>query len=369
MSDNEFYDILGVDRSADRSEIKKAYRRAALKYHPDKNPGDAEAETMFKLAAEAYAVLSDDEKRQIYDQYGKQGLSGQSFRGFDQDIFGDFGDILGQMFGMGNIFGGGGGRSRGRAGRNLRFDLDLEFEEAALGVTRTVKIPRAENCDTCGGRGSETEEGIRTCGQCGGRGQVAIQSGFFSVAQTCGNCGGAGREVIDPCGSCQGSGRVRREKELELKIPAGVDDGTRLQVTGEGEPGSHGGPHGSLFVVIQVREHDRFIRDGLDIRCEARISFPRAALGTKISVPTLDEDVEMDIPAGTQSGTVFRLRGKGVRNLHGPGRGDQNVVVIVVTPTALDSERRELLERLVELTGEEEEKDPGLFDRVRNIFH
>ncbi|MBD3867620.1 MAG: molecular chaperone DnaJ [Acidobacteria bacterium] len=369
MSDNEYYEILGVDRSADGPEIKKAYRRAALRYHPDKNPGDAEAEKSFKLAAEAYAVLSDDEKRQIYDQYGKQGLSGQAFRGFDQDVFGDFGDILGQMFGMGNIFGGGRGRSRGRAGRNLRFDLDLDFEEAALGVTRTVRIPRAEVCETCDGRGSESADGVRTCAQCGGRGQVAIQSGFFSVAQTCGNCGGDGREVVDPCGSCSGSGRVRREKELELKIPAGVDDGTRLQVTGEGEPGSHGGPHGSLFVVIQVLEHDRFTRDGLDIICEARVSFPRAALGTKISVPTLDEDVDLDIPAGTQSGTVFRLRGKGVRNLHGPGRGDQKVLVVVVTPTALDPERRELLERLVELSGEEEEKDTGLFDRVRNIFH
>ncbi len=369
MSDNEYYDILGVDRSADRPEIKKAYRRAALKYHPDKNPGDSEAEKNFKLAAEAYAVLSDDEKRQIYDQYGKQGLSGQAFGGFDQDIFGDFGDILGQLFGMGNIFGGGRSQSRGRSGRNLRFDLQLEFEEAALGVTKTVRVPRAEICDTCDGRGSETPEGIRTCGSCGGRGQVAIQSGFFSVAQTCGNCGGAGREVVDPCGSCGGSGRVRREKEIELKIPAGVDDGTRLQVTGEGEPGSHGGPHGSLFVVIHVKEHPGFIRDGMDIRCEARISFPRAALGTKITVPTLDEDVDLDIPAGTQSGTVFRIRGKGVRNLHGAGRGDQHVVVIVVTPTSLDSERRELLERLIELSGEEEEKDHGLFDRVRNIFH
>ena len=369
MSDNEYYDILGVDRSAERPEIKKAYRRAALKYHPDKNPGDAEAEKSFKLAAEAYAVLSDDEKRGIYDQYGKQGLSGQAFRGFDQDIFGDFGDILGQLFGMGNIFGGARARSRGRAGRNLRFDLELDFEEAALGVTRSVKVPRAEVCDTCDGRGSATADGIRTCGQCGGRGQVAIQSGFFSVAQTCGNCGGTGREVVDPCSSCDGSGRVRREKELELKIPAGVDDGTRLQVTGEGEPGSQGGPHGSLFVVIHVGEHDSFSRDGLDIICEARISFPRAALGTILTVPTLDENVELEIPPGTQSGTVFRLRGKGVRNLHGAGRGDQKVVVIVVTPTALDPERRALLERLVELSGEEEEKDPGLFDRVRNIFH
>jgi molecular chaperone DnaJ len=341
LSDNEYYDILGVDRSAAGPEIKKAYRRAALKYHPDKNPGDAEAEKNFKLAAEAYAVLSDDEKRQIYDQYGKQGLSGQAFRGFDQDIFGDFGDILGQLFGMGNIFGGGGRRSRGRSGRNLRFDLELDFEEAAKGVTKTVRVPRAEVCETCDGRGSETQDGIRTCEQCGGRGQVAIQSGFFSVAQTCGRCGGAGREVVDPCGACGGSGRVQREKDIELKIPAGVDDGTRLQVTGEGEPGAHGGPHGSLFV----------------------------ALGTRITVPTLDDDVDLDIPAGTQSGTVFRLRGKGVRNLHGAGRGDQHVVVIVVTPTSLDAERRELLERLVELSGEEDEKDYGLFDRVRNIFH
>ncbi len=370
MPDNEYYDILGVDRSAEKAAIKKAYRRAAVRYHPDKNPGDAAAEKNFKLAAEAYAVLSDDEKRQIYNRYGRQGLSGQAFRGFDQDIFGDFGDILGQLFGMGNIFGGGRGSSRGRTGRNLRYDLELRFEEAARGVTKTVQVPRAEVCDTCDGRGSRSPEGIRTCSHCGGSGQVAIQSGFFSVAQTCSRCGGAGKQVVDPCGACAGTGRVRREKEIELKIPAGVDDGTRLQVTGEGEPGSHGGPNGSLFVVIHVQEHARFIREGQDIRCDVRISFPRAALGTKITVPTLDGEVDLDIPAGTQSGTIIRLRGKGVQNLHGAGRGDQYVVAVVVTPTSLDPERRELMERLAKLSGEEEEdKDPGLFDRVRNIFH
>ncbi len=371
MPDTEYYQILEVDPSADRATIKKAYRKAALKYHPDRNPGDTEAEAKFKLAAEAYAVLSDDEKRRIYDQYGKQGLSGQAFSGFDQDIFGDFGDILGQLFGMGNIFGGGGGRGGGhggRAGRNLRFDLELDFEEAARGVRKTIRIPKSEMCDTCGGRGSESPDGVRTCSRCGGHGQVAIQSGFFSVAQTCRQCGGQGRQVVDPCSTCRGSGRVRREKELELSIPPGVDDGTRLQVTGEGEPGVRGGPPGSLFVVIRVKEHDLFTREGNDLRCEASISFPKAALGTTITVPTLDGDTELTIPAGTQSGTVFRLPGKGVTELHGRGKGDQYVILKVRTPTHLDSEKKELLEKLDELIGEEDGRESGLFERVKNIF-
>jgi molecular chaperone DnaJ len=368
LPDSEYYQILGVDRSADKATIKKAYRKAALKYHPDRNPDDAQAEASFKLAAEAYAVLSDDEKRQIYDQYGKQGLSGQAFRGFDQDIFGDFGDILGQLFGMGNIFGGGGRRGHGRAGGNLRVELQLEFKEAARGVKKTLKIPRSELCETCDGRGSATPEGIRTCSRCGGQGQVAIQSGFFSVAQTCSQCGGQGRQVVDPCADCHGHGQVRKEKELELAIPAGVDDGTRLQVTGEGEPGSQGGPHGSLFVVIRVMEHELFTREGVNVVCEMAISFPKATLGTTITVPTLDGETELTIPAGTQSGTVFRIRGEGISELHGRGRGDQHVFLHVRTPTRLSSEQRALLEELDSMIGDDDEK-AGLFDRVKNIFH
>ena len=367
MAEQDYYEILGVDRSADLATIKKAYRKAALRDHPDKNPGDKEAEERFKRAAEAYAVLSDAEKRRIYDQFGRAGLGGQpGFQGFDQDIFGDFSDILGDLFGLGSIFGGARRRGRAGAGRDLRYDLEIEFEEAIRGLETKIRVPRQETCGDCGGRGAN-EGGIETCSACGGRGQVAFQQGFFTIARPCNSCGGNGRRITDPCRACEGSGRVQREKTLGIRIPAGVDDGTRIRMAGEGEGGTGGGPPGDLYVVLHVRPHEVFSRQGRDLHCELAISYSRAALGGKAEVPTLDGSQPLDIPAGTQGGTTFRLRGLGAPAINSGARGDQYVTVLVRTPTRLSSEQRELLEKLAELEGDETD-EPGLFDRVKNIF-
>jgi len=363
-----YYDVLGVSRDADLSAIKKAYRRLALQYHPDKNPGDAQAEEKFKAAAEAYAVLSDPEKRRRYDTYGKAGLGAQGgFSGFDQEIFADFGDILGDLFGLGGIFGGRGRRRRGQAGRDLRYDLEIDLEDAIRGLETRIKVPRLETCGECGGEGAEPG-GVESCTHCNGRGQVAFQQGFFTIARTCGHCRGSGKRVVKPCHGCRGEGRLRVERDLQVRIPAGVDDGMQLRLSGEGEAGSPGAPRGDLYVMIHVREHESFRRVDHDLESALEITFSQAALGVSRKVATIEGEREIDVPAGTQSGTRLRLRGLGVPSLDGRGRGDQYVTVHVRTPRSLDAKQRELFERLAEIEGEPT-AERGLFDRVKDIFN
>jgi len=366
VSDRDYYEILGIDRDAGDAAVKSAYRKAAVKYHPDKNPGDSVAEENFKEAAEAYSVLSDPEKRRMYDQYGKQGLGGAGgFQGFNAEQFGDFSDILGDLFGFGNIFGGRRGR-RGSAGRDLRFDLEIEFEEAVRGLETKIQVPRSETCETCGGQGAPAD-GIETCGECGGHGQVAMRRGFFTLSTPCGSCGGAGRRIVKPCEACAGQGAVRRERTLTVRIPAGVDEGSRLRLVGEGEAGRGGGPAGDLYVALHIREHPVFTREGRDLRCMARVSFSQLALGADLEIPTLEGEHKLHVPAGTQSGTSFRIRGQGASAIGIKGNGDLYVDVHAVTPKKINAEQRELFEQL---SGHDdlEADEPNLFDRVRNIF-
>jgi len=368
LAERDFYEILGVSRDASSDDLKKAYRRLALKYHPDKNPGDKAAEESFKEAAEAYAVLSDPEKRERYNRFGRQGLGGQpGFSGFDQEIFGDFGDILGNIFGFGNIFGG--GRRGPRAGSDLRYDLELTFEQAAQGIESPIVIPRLDRCGTCRGTGAEGKDGIKTCPTCRGRGQVAFQQGFFTIARTCGTCGGTGKRIVKPCPTCAGQGRVRSESTITVKVPAGVDDGMRLRISGEGEASPDGGPTGDLYVVLHVAPHPVFHRDGAQLHCDVTISFAQAALGTSVRVPLIGGgEEELDIEAGTQSGTVVRLRGRGLPSLDRSGKGDLHVTIRVKTPKSLSPEQRALLEQLAQLDGDET-AERGLFDRVKDIFN
>jgi molecular chaperone DnaJ len=350
------------------SAIKKAYRRAAQKHHPDRNPDDAEAEARFKAAAEAYSVLSDPEKRQRYDRFGKAGLGGQGgFGGFDAETFGDFGDILGDLFGLGSIFGGGRRRSRVRPGRDMRFDLEIDFEEAIRGLKTSIKVPRREPCKACSGKGA-APGGIRTCAQCDGQGQVAFQQGFFTIARACSACGGAGKQITEACDVCGGEGSLHAENTIQVRIPAGVDEGMRLRLSGEGEAGGRGAPPGDLYVVIHVREHEHFRRDDLDIHFDLPVSFAQATLGAEIGVPTLDAEYTLKIPAGTQSGTRFRLRGKGIPSVDGRGQGDQYVAVHIHTPKTLSKEQRQLLENLADLDGDIT-AERGIFDRVKDIFY
>lgn len=369
MADRDYYEVLGIGRDASPEEVKKAYRRLAVKYHPDRNPGDKQAEERFKEAAEAYAVLADPEKRQRYDRFGRQGLGQQGgFAGFDPDVFGDFGDILGEMFGFGGIFGGGRRRQQARRGADLRFDLEIDFEEAALGLDTRIQVPRLETCEGCDGSGSKDRDGIRTCETCRGRGQVAFQQGFFTIARTCSTCGGAGRRIVKPCPDCGGQGRVRRERTLSVRIPPGVDEGTRLRLQGEGEAAPGGGRAGDLYVVLSVRPHETFRRDGLDILSEVAVSYAQAALGAKIAVPVLGGGrEEIEIGPGTQPGSVVRLPGRGVPSPQGGGRGDHLVEIAVRVPRRLSAEHRALLEKLAEVEGRET-SERGLFDRVKDIF-
>jgi len=365
VTDSDYYDILGVARDADLGAIKKAYRQAAMRWHPDKNPGDTEAESRFKAAAEAYAVLSDPGKRASYDRFGKAGLGARpGFGGFDQDIFADFSDILGDLFGLGGM--GGRRRARGGAGADLRYDLEIDFVEAVKGLETQIRIPRQESCESCGGSGAK-DGAVETCPECRGRGQVAYQQGFFTIARTCGRCGGTGRRIVTPCPTCQGRGRTQVETTINLRIPAGVDDGTQLRLSGEGEGARGRGRRGDLYVVLHVREHETFERDGLDLHCALPLSFSQAALGATVSVPTIDGEQTLDVPAGTQPGSTIRMAGKGVPEVAGRGRrGDQIVTVDVRVPRRLSSERRRLIEELARL--EDEDDDPGLFDRVKKIF-
>jgi molecular chaperone DnaJ len=378
VSKRDYYEVLGVPRTATEQDIKSAYRKLALKYHPDRNPGDKQAEEKFKEAAEAYSVLADPDKRHLYDRYGHAGLGGAATSGFDPNVFHGFEDILGGLgdfFGFGDIFGG--SRRRGpQRGADLRYDLDISFEEAARGTETTIQIPRTEACDTCRGSGAAPGSRPSACPQCHGSGQLRYQQGFFTVARTCGHCRGTGSVITKPCPTCRGAGRVQRERKLTVRIPAGIATGQRLRLAGEGEAGPSGGPPGDLYVVIHVQAHPFFHRDGNDLYCEIPVSFPTLALGGEIRVPTLEGEESLTVPEGTESGTTFRLRGRGMPDVGGQGRGDLLVTLKVQTPKKLTREQRKLLEQLasvlprehVEPTPVAEQSEKGLFDRVKDIF-
>ncbi len=368
MARRDYYEILGVPKDADAASIKKAYRAHALRDHPDKRPGDKAAEERFKDAAEAYAVLSDAEKRGRYDQFGHAGLGSQAgFSGFDPEIFGDFGDVLGDLFGLGGIFGGSRRRRGSPRGADLRYQLDLTLEQAAKGMETKIRIPRLEACTDCAGKGARSKDDIRACTQCGGRGQVAYQQGFFTVARACGRCGGLGKVITKPCATCGGRGRLEADREVTVRIPAGVPDGVQLRLSGEGEGAPDGGRAGDLYVALHVQEHAVFQRDGDDLHCEVPLTFAQAALGTKLRVPTLDGEESLDVPSGTQTGAQFRLAGRGVTHLERGGRGDLVASVVVRTPRRMSARQRELMEELARIEGVEP-AERGLFDRVKEIF-
>jgi molecular chaperone DnaJ len=371
MSKRDYYEVLSVSRTCTEQELKSAYRRLAVKYHPDKNPDDASAEDKFKEAAEAYSVLSDPEQRRRYDRFGHAGVSSSAGAGnWGAPGFGGIEDILGDLFGFGDVFGGargGGRRSTAQRGADLRYDLEIKLEEAAQGMTAQLRIPRLETCDTCKGSGTKAGTQPENCSTCSGSGQVRYQQGFFSVARTCHVCRGVGRVIKDPCESCKGAGRIEREKQMEVKIPAGVETGSRLRVSGEGESGTQGGAPGDLYVVIHVAEHDQFERQGSNLYEAVPITFAQAALGADVMVKTLDGEEKLKFPVGTPTGTVFRLRGKGMPALGGRGKGDLFVSVTVMTPTSLTREQRKLLEQLAEVENKDLE-DKGLVDKVRDIF-
>ena len=346
MAKRDYYEVLGVSRDASEADIKKAYRRLAMKHHPDRNPDDPKAEAAFKEAKEAYEVLSEKDKRAVYDQHGHAGVEaaaggGRGGPGFNPgDAFGDiFGDVFGDIFGGGRR-----GRSTVFRGADLRYELSLTLEQAVFGDTINLTLPTLVNCETCSGSGAKPGTKPVTCKTCEGAGQVRMAQGFFSIQQTCPTCRGSGQQIEQPCGTCQGRGRVQKSKTLAVKVPAGVDNGDRIRLTGEGEAGQNGGPPGDLYVEIRIQPHDIFERDGADLSCGIPVNFAVAALGGSVQVPTLDGEVTLKIPAETQSGRVFRLRGKGVRPVRGSGPGDLFCRVEVETPVNLTAEQKRLLE-------------------------
>jgi len=363
----DYYEVLGVSRSAGADEIKKAYRKIALKCHPDRNPGDKHAEERFKEASEAYQILGDAERRAQYDRFGHAAFEQGGAGGFDFSAAG-FEDIFGDIFG--DFFGGSRrGRSRTRRGEDLRYDLEISFEEAVFGAEKTLRVPRLAPCGDCKGSGSKDGAPRETCSTCRGSGQLRYQQGLFSIAKTCGQCQGHGSVLRDPCRKCSGAGAVRTQQALSVRIPAGVDTGSRLKLRGEGEAGLNGGPEGDLYVVLHVREHPLFTREGNDIVCEVPVGFTHAALGAEIDVPTPHGKVKMKVPAGTQSGSIFRLKGKGVPDVRGYGHGDALARVVVETPKKLSPRQRELLEEFARLSGEEVHPiSKGFLDKVKEMF-
>ena len=368
----DYYEVLGVARVASDVEIKSAYRKLAMTYHPDRNPNNPEAEDKFKEITEAYAILADGEKRTLYDRFGHAGLGGSAGgpAGFDPAIFQDFGDIFGDIFGFGDMFGQGGRRrSRAQRGADLREDLHLEFEEAVFGVDKQVNVRRHETCDACRGTGAAPGKAPVSCRSCNGRGQVRYQQGFFSIARTCPACQGAGNVITDPCPKCKGEGRLMRERVVETKVPAGVEDGTRIRFSGLGEAGAFSGPAGDLYIVLHVKEHAFFEREGNDLHCVVPISFPQAALGTEIMIPTLEGEHKLKVPEGTQSGTSFRIRSKGVPILNSHGKGDLYVEVRIQTPAKLNKRQRELVAELAQLSPvENKPQNRTLLGRVKDMF-
>jgi molecular chaperone DnaJ len=385
VSKRDYYEVLEVTKTASDTEIKSSYRRLAMKFHPDRNPGDQLAEEKFKECAEAYAILADAQKRSQYDRFGHAGVSAGpgGGAGFDPSVFaefGDFADILGNMFGFGDLFGGAGGRRRGgpQRGADLRYDLEISFEESAKGAETSIQIPRQETCETCSGSGSAPGSTASNCPQCKGQGQVRYQQGFFTVARTCPQCRGAGKVITKPCTNCRGAGRIARDRKITVKIPAGISTGQQLRLIGEGEAGSAGGPAGHLYVVVHVHEHAFFRRDGMNLFCEIPVNFTTVALGGEIQVPTLDGNETVKVPEGTQTGTTLRLKNKGMPDVNGRGRGDLFATVQVQTPRKLTREQRKLIEELAKALpkdkfeprarGEDEQDERNLFDRVKDMF-
>jgi molecular chaperone DnaJ len=380
MSKRDYYEILGVNRNAEEEEIKKAYRKLAVKFHPDKNPGDHHAEEKFKELGEAYEALSDPQKRAAYDQYGhaafdprqRAGRGGFGGPGNFHDPF----DIFREVFGAGgggifeSIFGSGGhDPSAPQRGDDLRYDLEITLEEAALGCEKEISVSKLDKCDTCGGSGMEHGSKIQTCATCGGRGQVLMSRGIFSMAQTCPQCRGAGRILEKPCKSCHGGGKRQRTSKITLRIPAGVDGGSRLRSSGNGEAGFRGGPPGDLYVMLHLKQHEIFQRDGDDLQCEVPLSFVQAALGAEIEVPALEGRAVIKIPAGTQSHSTFRVKGKGIKNLQGQGHGDLHVRVQVEVPTRLTSEQKAKLQEFAGLCDEDvNPMSKGFFEKARSLF-
>jgi molecular chaperone DnaJ len=372
----DFYEVLSVSRDASDQELKTAYRKLAMQYHPDRNPDDPSAEEKFKECSEAYQVLSDPEKRAAYDRYGHAAFNGGGAGGGNpfsggfggaQDLGDIFGDLFGEMFNMG----GGGGRkaSRVQRGRDLRYDLTLEFEEAVFGKEKEITIRRMETCTDCKGSGASKGKAPVTCTQCGGRGQQRFQQGFFSVARTCSVCGGTGTLIVDPCQTCRGETRVQTEHSILVKVPAGVEQDTRIRYQGEGEAGKFAGPAGDLYVVLNVKAHKFFERDGDDLHCVMPISFPQAALGTELEIQTLEGPATIKVPEGTQSGKEFKLRGKGVPHLNSHGKGDLIIEIRVQTPGKLNKQQKELLRQLSEtMVIENTPTSRGLFDKVKEMF-
>lgn len=370
MSKRDYYEILSVSRTATEAEIKTAYRKLAVQHHPDKNPDDHTAEEKFKEAAEAYSVLSDPQKRAAYDRFGHQGVgAGAGFGGAGGPGFSNIEDIF-DLFGFGDMFGGqasGSRRTTAQRGSDLRYDLEITLEEAATGKEVELKIPRLEKCVECEGKGTEKGTQPETCITCQGSGQVRYQQGFFSVMRTCANCGGKGQIIKNPCKECKGAGRIEKEKTLEIKIPAGVETGSRLRVNGEGEAGTNNGQSGDLYVVIHVKEHEMFERQGANLYSAVPVTFAQAALGAEIDVKTLNGTEKLKVSAGTQTGTVFRVKNQGMPVLGGRGKGDLFVAVTVITPKTLTKEQRKLLEQLAEIE-DTEFQDESFMDKVRNIF-
>jgi molecular chaperone DnaJ len=375
VSKADYYEVLGVSRDASDQELKSAYRKQAMKYHPDRNQDDPAAEEKFKEASEAYQVLSDADKRAAYDRYGHAGLGGQGygsgpFTG-NVDISEIFGDLFGEMFSMGGT---GTGRGAGRASRqqrgdDLRFDLTIDFEDAIFGAETEVKIRRLEGCSTCKGSGSASGRGQTVCSHCKGAGQLRYQQGFFAVARTCAACSGTGSVIADPCPNCRGEGRATAEIKLNVKVPPGVEEGTRIRYAGEGDAGRAGGPKGDLYVILSIRPHDFYERHGQDLYCAIPISFPQAALGAEFEIEGIDGPVNIKIPEGTQSGRELRIRGRGVPYLNEKGHGDLIVKVIVQIPRKLSRAQRELVTKLAEtLPPDNQPTSPGLLDKMKDLF-
>jgi molecular chaperone DnaJ len=358
----DYYGLLGVPRNATEAEIKKAFRGLALKYHPDRNPDNKESEEKFKEINEAYSVLGDPEKKAHYDRFGTAEGVGAGFGGFGGAGFGDiFEDIFGDFFGFT-----GQRRQRPAKGHDLRYDLDISLEESASGVEKHLEVPRWEACSSCRGTGSKPGKGPVTCSNCRGTGHVRYQQGFFSVSKTCGSCHGTGKIITDPCPPCKGNGKVKKVFTLSVKIPPGVDSGSRLRMTGEGEPGEYGGPHGDLYIILNIKKHPIFVRKGNDVLYEMRITYPQAVLGAEIEVPSLDGMTPLKIPPGTPPGKSFHIRGKGIPRLGGHGKGDEIVVVNIEVPKNITPRQRELLEEFALISGDRASKT--FKDKIKDIF-
>jgi len=378
VSKRDYYEILGVAREATDQQIKSAYRKLALKYHPDRNPGDHTAEERFKEAAEAYAIVSDSEKRSLYDRYGHAGVSGAGAGGFDPNAFAGFEDIfgnLGDLFGFGDMFGGRRRRGGPQRGSDLRYDLEISFEESFTGTETSIQIPREETCESCKGSGAAPGSSPEVCPHCSGSGQLRFQQGFLTVARPCSTCRGSGRVISKPCQACRGAGRVGRERKITAKIPAGIATGQRLRLYGEGEHGAAGGPPGDLYVVVHVQDHSFFHREGDDLYCEVPVSFPTLALGGDLRVPTLVGDEELKVPAGTQPGARFKVRGKGMPNVSGRGVGDLYVIARATVPKKLTREQKHVIEELAKVLPQDkveaavaEGGERPFFEKVKDIF-